>query len=141
MLSSCLDIFEARLPEKTADHDFGLLQAIDDRLAMYGWLANTGVKFVVVVDMEGRPAGATVEGMRSSVPYLGIRDSDLRPAFRALHAAYIRLLRNPFYDPDEHSPFAQKRDERTSSTQITSPIFIKEVERIGHLWYPGINAI
>jgi len=44
LLSSCLDIFEARLPHKTADQDFGLLQAVDERLAMYGWLTNTGVK-------------------------------------------------------------------------------------------------
>jgi hypothetical protein len=76
LLSSCLDIFEARLPHKTADQDFGLLQAVDERLAMYGWLTNTGVKFVIVVDMEGRPATAQ-DGKATTV--VGLRDADLKP--------------------------------------------------------------
>jgi hypothetical protein len=74
MLNSCLDIFEARMPTKTAGHDFGLLQALDERLAMYGWLLNTGIKLVIVVDMEGRPAEA---GQLTSA--LGLRNSDLTP--------------------------------------------------------------
>jgi len=76
LLSSCLDIFEARMPQKTADQDFGLLQAIDERLAMYGWLTNTGVKFVIIVDMEGRQA--TISDSKSSTT-IGLRDSDLKP--------------------------------------------------------------
>ena len=76
LLSSCLDIFEARLPHKTADQDFGLLQAVDERLAMYGWLTNTGVKFVIVVDMEGRPATAQDSKAATAV---GLRDADLKP--------------------------------------------------------------
>jgi hypothetical protein len=74
MLNSCLDIFEARMPAKTVGHDFGLLQALDERLAMYGWLLNTGIKLVVVVDMEGRPAEP---GRLTSA--LGLRNSDLTP--------------------------------------------------------------
>lgn len=138
MLSSSLDIFEARLPHKTADPDFGLLQNIDDRLAMYGWFTNTGVKLVLVVDMEGRPTSPD-EKRRSAAP--GFRDADLKPAFRALHTAYVRLLRNPFYDPDDHSPQASGADEKNGSLQITSPMFIREVDRIGRVWYPGIRAI
>ena len=76
MLSSCLDIFELRAPHKTADQDFGLLQAIDERLAMYGWLTNTGVKLVIIVDMEGRPAP---EGGKAPLGGVGLRDSDLKP--------------------------------------------------------------
>ena len=76
MLSSCLDIFEIRMPLKTAEQDFGLLQAIDERLAMYGWLTNTGVKFVIVIDMEGRPATLNETKINSAV---GIRDADLKP--------------------------------------------------------------
>jgi hypothetical protein len=76
LLSSCLDIFEARLPHKTSDQDFGLLQAVDERLAMYGWLTNTGVKFVVVVDMEGRPATALDSKAQTAV---GLRDADMKP--------------------------------------------------------------
>jgi hypothetical protein len=76
LLSSCLDIFEARLPHKTADQDFGLLQAVDERLAMYGWLTNTGVKFVIVVDMEGRPAATSDSKAAAAV---GLRDADMKP--------------------------------------------------------------
>lgn len=76
MLSSCLDIFEIRMPHKTVEQDFGLLQAIDERLAMYGWLTNTGVKFVVVIDMEGRPATLNETKINSAI---GIRDADLKP--------------------------------------------------------------
>lgn len=75
LLSSSLDIFEARLPHKTADQDFGLLQAVDERLAMYGWLTNTGVKFVIIVDMEGRPATADTKISAA----VGLRDADLKP--------------------------------------------------------------
>ncbi|KAJ4378398.1 hypothetical protein N0V86_006101 [Didymella sp. IMI 355093] len=116
LLSSCLDIFEARLPFKTADQDFGLLQAVDERLAMYGWLTNTGVKIVIVVDMEGRPATALDSKAATAV---GLRDADLKPAFRALQTAYIKLLRNPFYNPDEHSPVTANAEHKIGSTQIT----------------------
>lgn len=57
-------------------------------------------------------------------------------AFWALQIAYIRLLRNPFYVPDEHDP---KRTKGPGSLQITSPRFVKEVERVGLNWYPGIG--
>ncbi|ORY08925.1 Sedlin [Clohesyomyces aquaticus] len=138
LLSSCLDIFEARLPHKTLDQDFGLLQAVDERLAMYGWLTNTGVKFVIVVDMEGRPATALDSKSTTAV---GIRDSDLKPAFRALQTAYIMLLRNPFYNPDDHSPLTANAEQRIGSTQITSRKFIHEVKRIGDSWVPGAGNI
>ncbi|PSN63829.1 Sedlin [Corynespora cassiicola Philippines] len=138
LLSSCLDIFEARLPHKTADQDFGLLQAVDDRLAMYGWLTNTGVKFVVIVDMEGRAATALDSKAATAV---GLRDADLKPAFRALQTAYIMLLRNPFYNPDEHSPITANTEQRIGSTQITSRKFIQEVKKIGDTWAPGVTSI
>lgn len=74
MLNSCLDIFEARMPTKGLTQDFGLLHALDERIAMYGWLTNTGVKLVVVIDMEGVPA----EGAKVAAG-LGLRNSDLTP--------------------------------------------------------------
>lgn len=75
-LNSSLDIFEARMPSKTVGHDFGLLHALDERIALYGWLLNTGVKIVVVVDMEGRSARSEAEG---KIVGLGLRNSDLTP--------------------------------------------------------------
>ena len=74
MLNSCLDIFEARMPTKGLTQDFGILHALDERIAMYGWLTNTGVKIVIVVDMEGSPA----EGGKLAAG-LGLRNSDLTP--------------------------------------------------------------
>ena len=76
MLSTSLDIFEARMPSKTVGQDFGLLQAIDERLAMYGWLTNTGVKFVIVIDMEGR-LSSLQDSKNPAV--LGLKNSDLTP--------------------------------------------------------------
>ncbi|KAK5004381.1 hypothetical protein LTR39_006183, partial [Cryomyces antarcticus] len=64
------------MSHKTVDQDFGLLQAVDERLAMYGWLTNTGIKFVIVVDMEGRPASAT-DARNGAI--VGLRDADLKP--------------------------------------------------------------
>lgn len=63
------------------DQDFGLLQAVDERLACYGWLTNTAVKFVIVVDMEGRPAGAegAAEGKGRAATIVGLRDADMKP--------------------------------------------------------------
>jgi hypothetical protein len=155
MLNSCLDIFEARIPTKTIGHDFGLLHALDERIAMYGWVTNTGVKLVIVVDMEGRPANSAGPGKAA---ILGLKDRDLAPvrtrhvlmsvlsantdpllqAFHALQTAYIRLLRNPFYVPDDHD---SRRAKGTASLEINSPKFVKEVERIGNAWFPGNVAI
>jgi len=90
MLNSCLDIFEARMPSKTIGHDFGLLHALDERIAMYGWLTNTGVKLVVVVDMEGRPA-VSAEAGKTAI--LGLRNSDLTPVRSAISFTERKMLR------------------------------------------------
>ncbi|USW58733.1 Putative trafficking protein particle complex subunit 2 [Septoria linicola] len=135
MLNSCLDIFEARIPSKSIGHDFGLLHALDERIAMYGWLLNTGVKLIIVVDMEGRQARSQEE---AKLGVLGLRNSDLAPAFHALQTAYVNLLRNPFYVPDEHDP---KTASQKGNMQIRSAKFIKEVERVGQIWFPGMTAI
>ncbi|KAF8477257.1 Sedlin, N-terminal conserved region-domain-containing protein [Kalaharituber pfeilii] len=107
-----LDIFALRLPQKTADQDFGLLYAVSEDLAAYGWLTNTGVKFVVFVSCVG------VGG--------GVREGELRPVFKELQTAYIALVCNPFYDNDnvEKKPIKSKK-------------FIAEVKRIGESWVPS----
>lgn len=144
------------MPQKTADQDFGLLQAIDERLAMYGWLTNTGVKFVIVVDMEGRQATASDPKANATI---GLRDSDLKPvcyslkskarkyayipgkAFKALHAAYINLLKDPFYQTDKSSLLTAGTLRSRDSEEITSKKFISEVQRIGQAWSVGMGAI
>lgn len=55
-------------------------------------------------------------------------------AFHALQGAYIRLLRNPFYSPDEHSPAHGNAQRHAGSMQITSKSFIREVDQIGRSW-------
>jgi hypothetical protein len=61
-------------------------------------------------------------------------------AFQALQMAYINLLRNPFYVPDEHDPRLSTKSQG-ASLQIESPKFAGEVERIGKAWYPGIATL
>ena len=54
-------------PSTNLTGEFGLLHAVDDRLAAYGYETNTGVRFVVVVDVRAGESRA------------GLRDADLRP--------------------------------------------------------------
>lgn len=81
LLNSCLDIFDIRQNDQSVDQDLGLLQAVDERLATYGWLTNTGIKFIVVVDMAGRPPSQddSLSVGRTAPPILGLRDADLKP--------------------------------------------------------------
>lgn len=78
LLNSCLDIFDIRQKQTSIDQDLGLLHAVDERLAAYGWLTNTGIKFVVVMDLLGQPAPVGVKETKSSA-VAGLRDSDLKP--------------------------------------------------------------
>ncbi|KIX04944.1 uncharacterized protein Z518_05815 [Rhinocladiella mackenziei CBS 650.93] len=139
LLNSCLDIFDIRSQTKTVDQDLGLLQAIDERLAAYGWLTNTGIKFIIVVDMMGRPP-APDEDKKWFPPVVGLRDADLKPAFRAVQTAYIQLMLNPFYAPDDRTPL-QIANCGGKSPEITSKRFINELQRIGKAWTPGIASI
>ena len=63
-------------------------------------------------------------------------------AFRALQTAYIRLLQNPFYIPDDHIPRESPPDpERDRPRPIKSKNFIQEVNRVGMKWKPGIGSL
>ncbi|KAI0424080.1 Sedlin [Xylaria sp. FL1042] len=150
LLSGTLDVFEARSRHMATpggagggsmllSGDFGLLHAIDDRLAAYGFETNTGVKFVAVVDTRGRLAknNAAGTGGRASaggIGGVGLRDNELKPVFRAVQTAYVRLLQNPFYDPDETTVLA-------GAKRITSRKFGDEMRRIGEAWAPGVATL
>ncbi|RYP34527.1 hypothetical protein DL767_004239 [Monosporascus sp. MG133] len=163
LLSSTLDVFEARArhaaasgPGTMLSGDYGLLHAVDERLAAYGFETNTGVKFVAVVDMRGRPgrgsrpvvagggggggvaaAAATAAGAIGAVGGgVGLREGELKPVFKAMQTAYVRLLQNPFYDPDEHAPL-----DGRGGKQITSRRFSQEMRRIGEGWAPGVAIL
>ncbi|ETS81635.1 hypothetical protein PFICI_06637 [Pestalotiopsis fici W106-1] len=173
LLSSTLDIFSSRARHASVSGtllsgDFGLLHAVDDRLAAYGWETNTGVKFVAVVDMRGRSLDSLVgKGLKTSSlsspsgggagmgggggggagagagsssygtaggSGVGLREGELKVVFRAMQTAYVRLLQNPFYDPDDATDVGTKR--------ITSRKFAEEMRRIGDVWVPGsVNTL
>ncbi|KAI9892270.1 MAG: hypothetical protein M1814_001729 [Vezdaea aestivalis] len=144
ILSSTIDTFEARQKLQTVDQDFGLLEAVDENLACYGWLTNTGVKFVAVVDMVGRKEPMEGEELASrgkAAIITGLRDSDLKSVFRALQTAYIQLLQNPFYDPDELNPLGPNGEPKIGPVQITSRAFIRQVQKIGMAWAPGVQNL
>jgi trafficking protein particle complex subunit 2 len=170
LLSSTLDVFEARSRHAAASNtllsgEFGLLHAVDERLAAYGFETNTGVKFVAVVDMRGRildrssapgaasagsggNAGATPSGTTTAatgtgsgpsaasksavLPSVGLRDGELKVVFRAMQTAYVQLLQNPFYEPDE-----TVANGGQGARRITSRKFADEMRRIGDVWIPG----
>ncbi|EPE10028.1 longin-like protein [Ophiostoma piceae UAMH 11346] len=162
VLCGTLDIFAQR-PSGTASGSAGanssgtglagasdatgplLLHALDDRLAAYGYETNTGVKLVAIVDMRGRRGGSGAGAMSGSSSagggvgsasgrgVIGLREAELKPAFKAMQAAYVNLLQNPFYDPDEHSPPVGQGGKK-----ITSRKFSNDMQRIGEAWIPGI---
>lgn len=114
---------------------------MDERLAAYGFETNTGVKFVAVVDMRGRAAPGTVGTSGSAAGRgggVGLRDTELRVVFRAMQTAYVRLLQNPFYDPDEHAPLMPVGGGGAGGKRITSRKFAEEMRRIGEAWAPGV---
>ncbi|KAK1828128.1 trafficking protein particle complex subunit 2-like protein [Podospora conica] len=128
LLSSTLDVFELRARRVGLTGDYGLLHAVDERLASYGFETNTGVKFVVVVDMRGR---------RGTGPAVGLREGEMRTVFKAMQTAYVRLLQDPFFEPDEHSPVAGAGGGR----RIVSRRFAEDMRRIGEGWMPGVAAL
>ncbi|KAH8784969.1 Sedlin [Diaporthe sp. PMI_573] len=189
LLSSTLDIFDLRAKHSAVggggggggagaaaasaslSGDYGLLHAVDERLAAYGYETNTGVKFVVVVDTRGRridsaalasssadnnstsddavsaaasKGGAGGDGAsslvaaarRGAAAVVGLREGDMKPVFRAMQTAYVRLLQNPFYEPDEHAPLTGHGGKR-----IVSRKFGADMRRIGEGWTVGVTSL
>ncbi|PGH04748.1 hypothetical protein AJ79_06969 [Helicocarpus griseus UAMH5409] len=149
LLNSCLDLFEIRRRHTAVDQDLGLLHAFDERFAAYGWLTNTDVKFLIVVDMDGKPL--TAVDKKKAAPLVGLRDSDLKPAinhpnvvgqaFRALQTAYIKLLQNPFYQADGATPVGRTTMLTSDHFKMANNRFIEEIRHIGECWTVGITSI
>ncbi|OKL58903.1 hypothetical protein UA08_05801 [Talaromyces atroroseus] len=140
LINSCLDIFDLRARNTFIDQDLGLLQALDERLAVYGWLTNTGVKILIIVDLAGRHLAASPQ-KHDITSVTGIKHSELKPAFRALQTAYIGLLQNPFYTPDKQNVVPQNIPPDDAPLGITDKKFVTEVKRIGDSWRPGLTSI
>jgi len=80
-----------RTPGEAADAFLGLLYPTED-YAVYGFVSNTKVKFILVI------ANASI-----------LKDDDLRAVFKRFHAAYVDAVSNPFYNigsPISSSRFA-----------------------------------
>lgn len=83
--------------------------------------------------MRGR---TITEGSKGTgIGGLGLRDGEMKIVFKAMQAAYVRLLQNPFFEPDEHSPPTGKGGKK-----ITSRKFVEEMKRIGESWMPSVGA-
>ncbi|XP_013382423.1 trafficking protein particle complex subunit 2-like protein [Lingula anatina] len=63
----------------------GLLYPTED-YKVYGYVTNTKVKFVIVVESSNT----------------NLRDNEIRGMFRRLHNAYVDMMCNPFYTPGEN---------------------------------------
>ncbi|EXM01434.1 hypothetical protein FOIG_07046 [Fusarium odoratissimum NRRL 54006] len=141
LLSSTIDVFDLRAKNNAVSGvglsgDFGLLHAVDDRLAAYGFETNTGVRMVCLVDMRGRRVDGNAPVAASRGAAAGLRDAELKPVFRAMQHAYVKLLQNPFYDPDEHAPLGGRGGKK-----ITSRKFADDMKRIGEGWTPGVTNL
>lgn len=57
---------------------------------MYGWLLNTGVKLIIVVDMEGASGKAGMGGVNGAG--LGLRGGDLTPVSVATLNSVMNII-------------------------------------------------
>ena len=124
LLSSTLDVFALRARHNTAHNvgltgDYGLLHAVDERLAAYGFETNTSTKFVVIVDMRGRridgavaaglvdgsggggggggiSGGASGRERRLGAAAMGLREGEMKPV-----SMLFFLLPSPLPRPSE----------------------------------------
>ena len=96
------------------------------------------MKFVLGVDIRGRldPSDKSGASRGSTNGGLGVRDQEVKVVFRAIQKAYVALLQNPFYDPDEHSPTTGRGGKSIESRKFTN-----EIKRIGDEWRVGMTAL
>lgn len=83
---------------------------------------------------EGVGSGDVSGFSRSLAAVVGLREGDMKVVFRAMQSAYVRLLQNPFYEPDEHSGQGGGR-------RITSKKFEGEMRKIGESWTVGVTSL
>ena len=103
LLNSCLDIFDIRCKQTSIDQDLGLLHAIDERLAAYGWLTTTGVKLLIIVDLFGQEEASA--GKQAGAAINGLRDSDVKPVcFSSMLSECLSATRSQLLTiPHRHS--------------------------------------
>lgn len=88
---TCLDVIEEKVSSVGKSSSdlrelyLGLLYPTED-YKVYGYVTNTKVKFVIVVESSNTQ----------------MRDNEIRNMFKTLHNAYVDMLCNPFYTPGEN---------------------------------------
>lgn len=80
--------------------------------------------------------GVSAAARRGAAAMVGLREGDMKPVFRAMQTAYVRLLQNPFYEPDEHAPLTGHGGKR-----IVSRRFGADMRRIGEGWTVGVTSL
>lgn len=91
-----------------------MLQAVDERLSIWGWETGTGTKFAIVVDMwgkDGRPGTG-----------LGVKGEDVKPV-NHLYAPWIRIGRADWRTGNRRSKHCKRRTYdyyKTPSTHLTT---------------------
>lgn len=113
-----------------------MITVVDERLQLYGFETNTGVKFIVIIDLRGKRVESIPEGNHPANGLGAVRDGDVRVVFKAIQTAYIRLLQNPFFEPDAHSPTCGKGGKKIQNRR-----FEGEIKRIGEAWKPGVTTL
>lgn len=90
--------------------------------------------------MRGRRVGA---GGAGASPAVGLRESDLKVVFRAMQGAWMRLLMNPFYEPEEGGGggAAGGGGGGKSAGGVGGRRFEGEMKRIGEGWTVGVVSL
>ncbi|KAJ3149480.1 Trafficking protein particle complex subunit 2-like protein [Geranomyces variabilis] len=93
---TAIDLVEEKISTtKHADQYLGLLYALEE-LAVFGYITNTRVKFIVV----------------TSLTDAAIKDQEMKALFRKIHNAYVALVSNPFWDPDAQRAISSPNFDR-----------------------------
>lgn len=88
---TCLDVIEEKISSGSRSINdprelyLGLLYPTED-YKVYGYVTNTKVKFVIVVESSNTQ----------------LRDSEIRTMFKTLHNAYVSVMCNPFHVPGDN---------------------------------------
>ncbi|KAJ1862942.1 hypothetical protein LPJ73_000643 [Coemansia sp. RSA 2703] len=104
--TSC-DVVDERIAQgKTSELYLGLLQTVGE-LMVYGYVLNTGIIFILIMSV---PSESTA-----------VRATEIRQIFQQIHAAYIAMVCNPFYETREQD-------------QLTNSRFISVTNELGKIY-------
>eukprot|EP00573_Skeletonema_grethae_P000492 CAMPEP_0201688752 /NCGR_PEP_ID=MMETSP0578-20130828/2470_1 /ASSEMBLY_ACC=CAM_ASM_000663 /TAXON_ID=267565 /ORGANISM="Skeletonema grethea, Strain CCMP 1804" /LENGTH=345 /DNA_ID=CAMNT_0048173193 /DNA_START=66 /DNA_END=1100 /DNA_ORIENTATION=- len=82
----------------------GMLCEVEERMSLYGYTSNTGIKFILLLEVthvnedgsrcqDGSPSSLYASSTVTSLPS---REAELKTIFAQLHDLYVRYTMNPF---------------------------------------------